>query len=128
MALSVTTSVGYQRDGSAVTASRSVSAGQEIAIDESIPNGNDNLVAFNLDYSQCKALMIVADGDLTIETNANDATGGQTIAITEDVPFFWQANSGITCPITTDITALYVTNATGAAVSLKIRALVDPTV
>ncbi len=128
MSLSVSTSVGYQRDSSAVSASATITAGQEIAMEESIPIAADNLVAFTLDVSQCKAFFMVADQNLTVETNANNAAGGQTITLTANVPFFWQTNSGITCPLTPDITALYVTNASAAVATLKIRCLVDPTV
>jgi hypothetical protein len=126
MAFTVSTSCGYQRDASALTGSTTISAELEVAIDVAIPLATDTLVAFTLDYSQCKCLMMLASQDMTVETNANNAAGGQTISLKANVPLFWQENSGITCPITTDITALYVTAATAG--TLKIRALVDPVV
>ncbi len=53
-----------------------------------------------------------SDQDCTIETNATDATGGQTITLKAGIPFVWQKNSGITKPITADVTRFFVTNTT----------------
>jgi len=105
-----------------------ITAGSEIRIDESIPDESaDLLVALALDVTQIKALHIEADQDLTLETN-DGAAPDDTIALKADVPVQWTADGGLTNPLGTDVTALYVTNASGAAATLRCRFLVDPTV
>ncbi len=84
----------------------------------------DYLVAYVLDYSQCKGVFILADADMTLETNSSSAPD-QTISLTANVPVAWVYGAG-TCPITADITSLYVTSTAGG--TLKIRTLVDSTV
>lgn len=84
----------------------------------------DYLVAYELDYSQCKGVFILADAAMTIETNSGSAPA-QTISLTSGVPVAWMYGAG-TCPITADITALYVTSTAGG--NLTIRTLVDATV
>ena len=90
-------------------------------------NQTDKLVACNIDVSQVVGIYISSDQDCTIETNSNNASGGQTINIDADNPYVWVKDSGITNPLTTDITALYITNTT-AITRLQIRILVDLTV
>ena len=85
---------------------------------------SDYLVAYELDYSQCKGIFILADTTMTIETNSGGSPA-QTIALTAGVPVAWMYGSGV-CPITADITALYVTSTAGG--NLTIRTLVDATV
>ena len=107
-------------------------AGQELNIDESIPVGNNQLLAFVCDVSQLKSFFLVADGALTVETNSGGSPAN-TITLAANEPFSWVdgdptlRDTGGTA-ITTDITALYITNATSGPVKLKIFALVDPTV
>ena len=118
----------WSEGSSVVEQSFSQSSGAESNVDEDVTTATtDGLVAFTLDFSQCKALyMLASGGALTVKTNSSGAPD-QTIALASGVPFVWVATSGITCPITTDITALYVSNASGATVTLKIRSLTDPT-
>jgi hypothetical protein len=111
-----------------------VEAGAEINISEPIPADTaDLLVACAIDVSQLKGLFMVASHDLTIETNSPSAPAN-TFTLYAGVPYMWiqgdaaiRDTSGTT--VTTDITALYVTNISEAEEAmLHIRALVDPTV
>ena len=89
----------------------------------------DQLVAFTCDFSQAKFFYIYSDQDVTICTNdASSGSPDQTLTITATIPFLWIYGSGITCPITTDITALYATNASGSTANIPIRKLEDLTV
>lgn len=106
----------------------SQTSGAEANISESITNGTDQLVAYEMDISQLKTFVIWSSGgDMTVETNSSSAPD-DTFNLTDGVPVFWSANMqgspGI--PLSADITALYVTN-TGTA-TLEVRALFDPTV
>jgi len=88
----------------------------------------DQETVFAMDFSALEYIYIHSDQTITIETNAADATGGQAITITADVPFYWHKNSGITNPITADIiTNIFITNASGSTANITIRGLQDST-
>jgi hypothetical protein len=92
-----------------------------------IPIANDQLHAMALDVSQVKAIAILSDQDLTLETNSSSAPDN-TLSLKANVPYIWYTNKPQALVFTTDITALYVTNASAAVASLKMEILVDPTV
>lgn len=104
------------------------SAGAESNIDEALTDATDQLIAFALDISQCKSLLIWATGgNITVKTNSS-GTPDDTIALTKDQPIVWTADDSpeFPIPLSADITAIYATN-TGSG-TLHIRALSDPTV
>lgn len=97
-----------------------------------IPIGANQLVALALDVSQVKSLHIQSDQDLTLKTNSSGSPAN-TIALSAGKPFQWLPSDGPLsdtsgATISTDITALYVTNASEAAAALELRCLVDSTV
>ena len=120
-------------DDGAVNVSKPMSdaqtAGEEHNIAESIADGQtDLLVAYTLDFSQAKTFVMWPTVAMTIKTNSS-GTPAQTFVLSAFEPVVWSAGqTAVTNPITTDITALYVTNASGAAGILNIRSLQDPTV
>lgn len=86
----------------------------------------DMLINFAVDVSQIKSIFIVSDQDLTLETN-DGSSPDDTLSLLADVPYVWHENSDYTNLLTTDITALYATNASGSAATLDIEALTDST-
>lgn len=100
--------------------------GEVVLLDESIPDGDDNLVALDIDISQLKAVAIYAASDLDLETN-DGTTPDDTISLAGGKPFVW-SNTYLGDHFTADITALYVSNGTGGAVDLEAIFIVDPTV
>lgn len=105
-----------------------LSAGQRIAIDESIPDSSsDLLVALAIDVSQVKGVYILSDQDITLETN-DGSSPDNTLALKAGIPYVWYTNKYDALKFTSDITALYVTNASGEAARLIAEFLVDPTV
>lgn len=106
----------------------SVTKENEAAIDEEITFGSlatDVLVALVLDVSQISSLCIVADAACTIKTNSSSSPA-QTISLTANKPLRWNDGMAHANPLTTDITAIYVSCA--ANTTLKIKALYDATV
>lgn len=101
-----------------------VSGSQEKNIDKSVAVGTDTLVPYTLDRSILQSLVISSDVALTIKTNSSGSPT-DTIVLTAGQALMWAfATDGLTaCPITANITALYVTNAAGGPAALKIRAL-----
>lgn len=100
------------------------------SISESIPNSADVLLAFVLDVTQVQSLIIVAAAAMTLEWNDAVGTQGSLILVANKV-IAWDTDYPTIHPNplgAVDFTALYATNASGAAAQLDIRVIVDPTV
>lgn len=117
----------WRRGSETITKTESVVVEAEENLDLDIPDGDDNLVAFALDVSQLKTFFACAAEDLTLETNDGVAPD-DVINLKADIPLEWSVGSGQPNPFTVDVAALYVTNATGDAVALEVRAGYDPIV
>lgn len=114
--------------GQTLTLTETVTANAERNVDETIANGQtDFQIDFDLDVSACKSFWIESNKDITVETNAVDASGGNTLALKANEVYEWNENSLDAFKLTEDVTTMYVTNASGATATLKIRSLVDPT-
>lgn len=99
----------------------------EYVFDDAIAaNQTNKLIAGVLDVSQIKMLYLYSDQDCTLETN-DSGSPVDTISLDAGCPIVWVHGSGVACPLTTDVTAFYVTNTT-AITRLIIRAQVDLTV
>lgn len=84
----------------------------------------DREIALVLDVSQLTDFFMIASGDCTVELNT---TTGTAIALLAGIPYFWIAGSGITCPLTVDVTKIFVTTPAGSAVDFRVRAGFDST-
>lgn len=104
-----------------LTGSRFIEIDEEIAA-----NQTDKQVAIAFTYADLVYIYLVADQDCTVETNATDATGGQTITLKANKPLVWYKDSGITNPISANVTRFYVTNTTAIS-SLYCAVLNDAT-
>lgn len=110
-----------------VKKTQSLSSSARLSLEESIADGQTNKqVAFTLDVSQLKAIVINSSQNVTLETNSGSAAD-ETIALLADVPYVWHYQSYHPCLLATDITALFITNASGSAATLQIEALYDAT-
>jgi hypothetical protein len=128
----ITHSIRYQfsQGNDTLTGSKSYTDDAAISQSFSVAGGTTNaLVALALDVSQAKSIYLQATGGaLTLKTNSS-STPDATVALPDGLPVVWTTDSGTTNPFgSTDITALYVTNATANAVALEMRILFDPTV
>ena len=126
MSFSQTVAQSIRVGGQDVAQNNAYSADSQTSVDVAIPI---EAVNFALDVSQIKALFILSDQDLTIETNnaGPDPAPDDTISLVAGVPLVWTHDSYYANLLTTDITALYVTNASAAAARLRIEALHDAT-
>lgn len=105
----------------------SYSAGAERNIDEPIPTPSTDLaLAYALIVAKCVFFWMSADQALTIEFN-NSTTGTPTIVLAANKPYLWTTDMYDTFKLTVNVTSIFVTNASGVAATLKIRALEDPT-
>lgn len=122
---------GWGFAGEALEKEETVTAGQLVTVDEAIADSTtDGLVALTLDVSQLQAVYLESDQDVTLEFN-DGTTPDETITLTANVPQLWSAtdNGAALQPLgTDDITALYVTNASGSTANFKAIFIIDPTV
>ena len=95
-------------------------------IDEDIAVGTDVQVTIAIDVSAVKAFYIVSDRAITLETNSGGSPVN-TIALLAGIPYFWHTSMYDTFKLTTDVTAMFFTNASGATAAVKVRVLQDPT-
>mgnify|MGYP000467283063 CR=1 FL=1 len=95
---------------------------------ETITTGStDTLVTGTIDVSAVKSCIIFSDRAITLETNATDATGGNTLALAAGIPYVWNTSSYDTFKLTLDVTKFYITNASGATATLYIHVISDAT-
>jgi hypothetical protein len=85
----------------------------------------DQEFELDFEYAKLKMIFMLCDQGVLIETNANDATGGDSIQLVANIPFYWADSSGVTCPFTADVAKIFVTPPGAVASTLKIRALFD---
>lgn len=100
----------------------------EVNIEETIALGTDTLVVLAVDVSEIVSMAIVSSTAMTIETNSATVPD-DTITLVANKPLIWNtdilATLGTACPLTTDVTAFYCTNAAEAELSVYI--LMDAT-
>lgn len=122
----VTRKVKNVNESNALEKTITISAGQEIKLNESIPDNGTTTVTLNLDQSAMKLLYIETDQACSLDT---DGVSQAAIPVQQNKAIEWDEDSGLTNPITEDCTELHVTVAdlSGVNVGLKLRALQDPT-
>lgn len=113
--------------GREVAEENSFSGDGQVSLSVSVPDSTtDQLVDLALNVSEIKAVYIVSDQDLTLETN-DGSTPDDTLSLVAGVPYVWHENSYYSNLLITDITALYLTNASGATATLELEAVYDST-
>ncbi len=108
----------------------SVTADGEVNADISVPLSSTDLhVVLPVDVSALALLVLSCDKNLQIETNAVNHAGGDILHLSANEPLIWTSTGGLTCPLTLDVTAWYLTREGGDAAvgtgTLKIRTLQD---
>lgn len=93
-----------------------------------IPNAASNqLISLaGVDISQLKGVWIVSDQDVLVEFNSNAGSGG-ALTLEANIPYVWTVGDVNALLITADITAVYVSNASGAEAKLYFYFLHDAT-
>lgn len=109
----------------ALTKTVEVEASAGLSIDESIGASQTDLeIACSIDQSELVGLSLLSSVDMTIETN-DGSSPDDTIALKANEPLDWHATSIHACPLSADVTSIFVTNTTAG--TLKIRAVMDAT-
>jgi hypothetical protein len=117
----------WTRTGETVSVSKEYTVEGEQNVDVEVPASTTNKeVNIDLDVSELKTLMILSDVAVTIKTNSSGSPD-DTLTVPANTPVMWGNDTGITCPLGTDVTKVYITNATTGAATVKIRAGYDAT-
>lgn len=117
----------WSRNGESISNVVSVTTDGEYNFDVSLTSEQaDKQVLIVLDQSALASICISTTVDVTIETN-NSATPDDTLGVNAGEPLIWTNVSGLTCPITQDVTTVYVTNEEATAGTVKFRFLQDAT-
>jgi len=113
--------------GGQVEASQAISADAKDERRIAVPIGaTDYLEEIAFTVARLKAIMILADQDLTLETNDGGAPD-DTIALVAGKPYVWESGSYFANLFTVPVTALYFTNASGVAAEVQILVFNDST-
>lgn len=92
-----------------------------------VPDSTTDMeIAIGITVAQIKACIVQTDADITLETNSGSAAD-ETLALVENVGYSWCDNSLDTCQFATDIVSVFLTNASGAAASVRLSFLLDAT-
>ncbi len=93
-----------------------------------VPDATVDLqVNTDIDVSALKSLHMLSDQDVIVETN-NAGTPIDTISLKAGIPLIWDSVTGYFAnPLTADVVDLFITNASGAAATVTVRALQDVT-
>ena len=98
-----------------------------ISISESVSNGGTDVqINVAMDVSALKSVWINSDQAVTLETNSGSAAD-ETISLLANQPYIWYTGSYFTNLLATDITAIFITNASGATATIQIEATYDAT-
>lgn len=91
-----------------------------VEIELTCPNGQTTSVTIGtLDRTKFASLVLNSDFNVTCNTNAANASGGQTVALAAKKSYYWHTGLDQTAfpmPISADISAFYIINA-GASVA-----------
>jgi hypothetical protein len=119
----------WSNGGTALSESVSITADSEISIDFSLTSEQvDKEYDIDFAFARLKAIYIESDKDVTLETNANDATGGDTIPVNGGEGFCWTDQDLADNPFTVNVTRMFITNGEAAVATGKIRVLYDASV
>jgi hypothetical protein len=116
--------------GSGISRSKEIGntqAGVNLIDGETVTTGQtDYEINFDLDVSACKSFYLESDQDVTFETN-DGSTPDDTIALKANEPYVWHSQSYDSFLLTTDVTSVFITNASGSTATIYCVALFDAT-
>ncbi len=113
--------------GAPYSLSTTVSGSAEVNVNETIPGAATDLqLTCPIDVSSLKSLMIKCDRAIQIETNSGSAPD-DVIHVAANNMISWDSLNGQDCPLTVDVTSIFVTLASGASATLVICTVQDAT-
>lgn len=118
----------HSAGGQSLTKTVTETADGEQNADLAILTATNPEVSIAFAAANLKMFYLQSDKAVTLRTNANDATGGQSFAISANVPFIWHDSGPTANPFSvTPVLKLFIQNASGATATVNIRTLLDAT-
>lgn len=98
-----------------------------VEITEDVATGQtDSQINVAIDVSEVASFVLVSTQNVTFETNSGSAAD-DTIALLANVPYIWNTSSYDAFLLGTDVTAIFITNASGATATISLRCVQDAT-
>lgn len=105
--------------GQSLTGSFNEVGTSKVEIDAVFAPGTDVLYTISFAVANMQSFMLLSDQNMTIKTNSSGSPAN-TINLIAGNPMIWSKSAGYFAnPFTTNVTAFYVTNATGARLRFK---------
>ena len=130
MSYSGTISISYSGGGTGKSDTITKSSTGRVSSEESVANLETDfeITLPTVDVSACVLIYIKSTQDVLLETNADDATGGNTLTLKANEPYLWWTAAPFVNVLTEDIvTNVCVTNASGAAATVTMEFILDTT-
>ena len=129
-AKSTTITVGFNGGGLTKTDDITKTASARVAVEEDVATAETDfeITVPTIDISAATLIYIMSTQNVLFETNANDATDGNTLTLIANEPYVWWTGAPFVNVLTEDIvTNVFVTNASGATATVTIDVLQDAT-
>jgi len=92
-----------------------LSGSTEICVNATLPGSTTNhAFAIPFTLASLQSIWISVDSNHTLTTNSTSSPSN-TISLSPFAPLLWQANSGVSCPFTSDVSTVYLTNGVTAS-------------
>jgi len=110
-----------------ITTQRTYTGTGHAAIAEAIADGQTaKQINIAIDVSALKSIVIKSDQNITIKTNSSGSPD-DTLTIEANKEYSWNEDSLDTCQLGTDVTTIFIANASGSEATLTIDAIQDAT-
>ena len=104
-----------------ISNTKSYTGTANVEIDEAVDNGASNTqFALNLTVAQIQSIEIVSDQAITLRFNSTGAPA-PLMALVAGKAYEWDTDAYFTNLLTTNITTLYISNASGVTANFKLR-------
>lgn len=124
MSFTINITAGAIKQNSRISTNQEFTCTVSGELDEAVPDAaSDVEKLFAIDVSALKCFMMVADVAMTVKTN-DSGSPQETFSLTAGKPVLWR--EGDTAIFAGDVTALYVSNASGTAGTLEVLFGGDP--
>jgi hypothetical protein len=128
MAFTMKLGLGVTIGGDSVNKTITVSGTGRVSLSaESIADGQtDKQVNLAIDVTAVVGFYIVSSQNVTLETN-NGTTPDDTLNLIAGEPYLWHTNALDAFLLTTDVTAFFITNASGSSAQIDMECVYDAT-
>ncbi len=127
--MAVTATVDRHLSGIGSTKSQATeySSSAAVDIDDTVADSEtDFQINAAIDVSAAKVIYLHSTQNVTVETN-NGGSPDNTINLVANIPYLWTHDGYAVNLLTVDVTAFYITNASGSSATFTVKVLQDAT-